>query len=529
VIVANADGSFSVFGSHTYTQGGTGLTFKVTVADVGGASASNSASINVFALGQISGTVLLDKDGNGFTNTAPYTGPAATIDLYLNGGKVASTTTDSKGNYAFSGLHGARTYTVKEEVPAGYTLTAQTGNNIVSLSGFNSTGNNFADFPARSGQISGTLFLDPTGKGFKNKVAYTGPAATIDLYLNGNKVASTPTDSKGNYAFVGLAGPGTYTVQEEVPAGYFLTAQSGARIMAKSGLKSTGNNFADFQNGSISGTVVADPDGNGFQNQAAYAGPAVTIDLYLGNKKVASTTTDSEGNYSFSGLHGAGTYTVKEEVPAGYTLTAQVGKSIVSANGFVSLANNFADYQDSTISGVVFNDKSDNHVQDLPGDVGLKGVVIQFDGKKAATTDANGKYTIVNVGPGKHTVTQVLSTYLATFPAGDSYQIPAQPANFSITGENFGDVVIAYSLDNTSPGFSTLGSGWTTVKTGWNGSSATHVATASPNVTATWKFNLKGLTTAIYEVFITYVPSSTADQAASYQIFDGSHLDATVT
>ena len=137
-----------------------------------------------------------------------------------------------------------------------------------------------------------------------------------------------------------LFGAGKYTVQEEVPAGYALTAQTGKSTTSSSGFVSTGNNFADFQNGQISGTVFQDNDGNGFKNDSAYTGPAVTVDLYLNNNKVGSTTTDGSGKYAFNGLHGVGTYTVQEEVPGGYTLTAQTAASIVSWSRWRALPNN---------------------------------------------------------------------------------------------------------------------------------------------------------------------------------------------
>src|SRR5207245_385932 len=133
---------------------------------------------------------------------------------------------------------------------------------------------------------------------------------------------------------------------------------TGKSIATSSGVNSTGNNFADFQQFSISGTKYTDKDGNGFTNDGAYTGPAVTIDLYLNSTKVGSTATDANGNYSFSGLAGPGTYTVKEEVPSGWTETAQTGKSIVATSGINSTGNNFADFQNSSISGIVFCDNN---------------------------------------------------------------------------------------------------------------------------------------------------------------------------
>jgi hypothetical protein len=254
--------------------------------------------------GQISGTVYLDLDGQGFKNDTSYTGQAITIDLSLNGAKVASTSTDTQGNYAFTGLGATGTYTAQEAVPGAWTLTAQTGNSIVASSGFDSTGNNFADF--QNGQISGTVFQDNDGNGFKNDSPYTGPAVTVNLYQNGGSTpkATTSTDTNGNYAFPNL-GPGTYTVQEITPAGWTETAQTGATITATSGFHSPGNNFADFQNSQGPGTgqgltitaPVAGADHSTTARLIGSAGKAASANFSLDGGPAVPVMLDAMGRF----------------------------------------------------------------------------------------------------------------------------------------------------------------------------------------------------------------------------------------
>ena len=219
--------------------------------------------------------------------------------------------TAADGSYSFTNL-GPGSYTVQEVVPAGSTQTAgNAGYTVIATSGSNSSGNNFANFANIT--ISGTKYNDITGNSFSGDDTGLG-GVTINLYLNGGStpVASTVTAADGSYSFSNL-GPGSYTVQEVVPAGSTQTGgNAGYTISATSGTNSSGNNFDNFANISISGTKYNDNTGNGITGDDTGLG-GVTINLYLngGSTPVASTVTAADGSYSFTNLgpgslHGAG-------------------------------------------------------------------------------------------------------------------------------------------------------------------------------------------------------------------------------
>ena len=255
--------------------------------------------------------------------TTPAPG-GVTINLYLNGGStpVASTVTAADGSYSFTNL-GPGTYFVQEVVPAGSTQTGgNAGYTISATSGTNSSGNNFDNFANIT--ISGTKFTDITGNGFSADDTPLG-GVTINLYKNGGSTpfATTVTAADGSYSFTNL-GPGTYYVQEVVPAGYTQTGGTNASaytFSAHSGQNVGNFNFDDFQNISISGTKFNDITGNGFSGDDVGQG-GVTINLYLNGEEppIASTVTAADGSYSFTNL-GPGNYTVQEVVPAGSTQT----------------------------------------------------------------------------------------------------------------------------------------------------------------------------------------------------------------
>ena len=89
---------------------------------------------------------------------------------------------------------------------------------------------------------------------------------TINLYLNGGStpVASTVTAADGSYSFTNL-GPGSTACRKWFrPARRKPAAWAGYTISATSGSNSTGNNFDNFANISITGTKFNDITGNSF-------------------------------------------------------------------------------------------------------------------------------------------------------------------------------------------------------------------------------------------------------------------------
>jgi hypothetical protein len=201
------------------------------------------------------------------TGAGPDGVPGTADDVTVN----TTTTTASDGSYSFGSLY-AGTYTVTEESrsdwthtttnPVSVTLTSTTTFSCPDI--ITTVGNgtaNFGNFHNIS--ISGTKYQDLTGDGFSaddpvlNSANTHYVSVTVDLYKDGVKVATTSTDSSGNYSFTNL-GPGKYTVSEEVPSGWTKTDVRGdaatGTITASSGTNSTGNDFDDLLNSTLTGT-----------------------------------------------------------------------------------------------------------------------------------------------------------------------------------------------------------------------------------------------------------------------------------
>src|SRR5262249_8526002 len=143
-----------------------------------------------------------------------------------------------------------------------------------------------------------------------------------------------------------------------------------------------------------------------------------------------------------------------------------------------------------SISGTIFAETDDNHVLD-PGEPGLAGWTVQLDGgAMTTTTDASGNYTFTGVGPGTHIISEVVqSAYIETSPRGDSYTVNTSNG-LDVSSKNFSNEIPTNARDNSQPGYSENGSGWTTLTSGWLGTSRGHAADPSGNSYATWKLNV---------------------------------------
>jgi Domain of unknown function (DUF4082)/Bacterial Ig domain/Carboxypeptidase regulatory-like domain len=147
-----------------------------------------------------------------------------------------------------------------------------------------------------------------------------GIGATVTL--TGAANASTTTDSAGNYQFTGLVN-GTYTI---TPSNLGVTFSPTAQTVTVNSLSLSNVNF---------GSVVTSPlNISGIITDGGGAGTVVS----LSGVTSLSTTADSSGHYTFSGLI-AGTYTVTP-IQAGYIYTPN--SQVVTLTNFSDTAVNFS-------------------------------------------------------------------------------------------------------------------------------------------------------------------------------------------
>ena len=339
--------------SHVGSQGGTinGPT-EVDGAQLAGGVNATGYDFCVIPPNTISGVVLVEPQ-LGQTNN-PQDTPLAGVTLQLldnQGNVLASTTTNGQGQYSFTMLMPG-TYSVRELEPSGYiqaedqvgSLGGTTGgatelDNIALLGGVNGNGSNFYLVPPNS--ISGQVKLELYGDCETTPSDPPAPGVSIQLLnAQGNVVATTTTDSNGDYTFDNLL-PGTYSVREIVPSGELPSDDhlgtlggtlNGPTEIDGVALQGAANglnyNFCLVPPASISGEVIDDEDGLCDQSPTDPHLAGVTIHLLDSQGNIiATTTTDSQGNYTFGNLM-PGTYGVSDVAAQGFILQdADVGSS----------------------------------------------------------------------------------------------------------------------------------------------------------------------------------------------------------
>ena len=292
----------------------------------------------------LSGNVIRDTDRDGIRDSGEPGIGGVTITLCRTAGVpcapadvVATTTTGTDGSYSFVDVP-AGSYFIQETQPA--TLGSSPGypNVIpVTMTNTNITNQNFLDMPA---QLSGTVYRDNNNDGQRNNGEPGIGGVTVTLTgtdADGRPVSlTTTTDANGNYRFTDLpaAGPNGYTVVEasQPPQTGDSASNVGGLVNQTGGTVTTGVGTSTNRNtigavvlppggegtnylfgdvptsAGVSGTVWRDNDHDRNRDSGEPVVPNWTVQLIrtdaAGNNPVviATTTTDANGQYSFTNL-----------------------------------------------------------------------------------------------------------------------------------------------------------------------------------------------------------------------------------
>ena len=202
--------------------------------------------------------------------------------------------------------------------------------------------------PELRGSIAGHLFDDLNGDGDQDDGSEDGvpaepPLAGWQLYVdtNGNSYPDpgelqTPTDAEGNYRFDRLL-PGDYPVRVFPVAAYDIPTEP-SNLSVTANVESVFDlAFEQLSLSHIRGQLQGE-DGEAIAYWKTYA------DLDEdGTRDVDEpmAISDREGNFALTGL-GAGTYTIRTELPAGWSDTAgSDGLTVALASDEISSGNDF--------------------------------------------------------------------------------------------------------------------------------------------------------------------------------------------
>ena len=379
------------------------------------------------------------------------------------GNLVAETTTNSNGQYEFIGL-APGTYTIVEVQPENY---LDGGDHVGSHGGVLSQNDTISQINLGSGSqavhydfceiepatIKGLVWYDRNNNGVQDNGEEGIGGVRIDLLnadgspaqildVNGNVLPSFVfTEADGSYCFENLTA-GTYSIVESQPQNYVdgkdvvgslggtLSNDRINQVVLLNGQNGENYNFGEIRLASIEGFVFGDTDGDcEFEpTEGDRALANVVINLFDENGDlVATTTTNNEGRYEFSGLL-PGEYAVVEITPEGLINgDAHAGKINGVTVGEVSLDRisriflssgdkgtqyDFCEHLPAQLSGHVWHDTNDDGVFEQGSESGINNVVIQlFDDSGAlvaeTTTNTDGYYEFKNLKAGTYRIVEL--------------------------------------------------------------------------------------------------------------------------
>ncbi|MBL8120502.1 MAG: hypothetical protein JNJ78_23460, partial [Anaerolineae bacterium] len=427
----------------------------------------------LIAIASVGNYVWRDIDNDGVQDGGETGVANVTVTLYTSAGvQVGSaTTTNSSGNYSFTNLYPGDYYVVFT-LPSGYVFSPQDSGSATDAtdSDANTSTGRTATFTLDPGEndpdwdaglvplasIGDRVWHDLDADGVQDGGESGIQNVTVTLYNSSDVQVGSPTttNASGNYSFTNLV-PGDYYVVFTLPSGYNFSPQDSASATdttdsdanTTTGRTATTTLIPDendiswdaglYQFASIGDRVWNDVNDNGIQDGGEVGFSNVTVTLYNGSgvQVGTPTTTDANGNYSFTSLV-PGNYYVVFDLPSGYAFSRldQGGNNNVDSDanrttgrtatttltsGENDMSWDAGVMELASIGDRVWDDANDNGVQD-GGESGVQNVTVTlYDGSgvqvgSATTTNASGNYSFTNLVPGDYYV-------VFTLPSGYAF------------------------------------------------------------------------------------------------------------
>ncbi|MEZ5057702.1 MAG: SdrD B-like domain-containing protein [Saprospiraceae bacterium] len=297
--------------------------------------------------------------------------------------------------------------------------------------------------------IGGYVWEDLNQNGIQNNNEPAISNVRVQLYnQTSGLVGTTTTDVNGRYFFQNVSN-GTFYVQFTSPSGLIGTIQNagnGSNDSDPNPITGTTNTFQfhpiDGDNndidagyykptGSLGGYVWEDANENGIQNNGENPIEDVVVQLQGNTGNVlATTSTDGNGNYTFSNLQ-AGIYRIAFITPSGYVITIQNagnGNNDSDPNQNTGITNNIsfdpfngnienidAGYfvPTAAIGGYVWQDVNKDGLQ-ANNENPIEGVTVDLlqggNTVQTTTTNANGVYSFTGITSGTYQIRFDVST-----------------------------------------------------------------------------------------------------------------------
>lgn len=401
----------------------------------------------------VSGICFLDANYNGLYDEGekPMAGVKVTAIKQLKDEEVAVTYSGEDGRYTLSGLR-SNTYKIRVVLPDdGCNFSKVTDDPL---------GNHFEARPSRRenfwndfvvedgkkhtvnvgviyyGSVSGTVYLDDdfsAALNGKEKVVQ-GVAVTL-VDAAGETVDFRKSNNKGTYTFTGLV-PGEYSLRMTAKKGYAFTRLGEGNVMLNLnngegysepfavalGEEVTGCDAGMIEPGTVEGTVFADLNDNGVQDEGEGGLKGTVVKLMGDGEAFFTAEIGEDGHFLFDAVM-PGTYTVRYELPEHSVFAAVTGggNEIAGEDGIGETeAFSFAtaDYHKAPlcgaltlgrISGTVYRDH-DGSGEQKEDEEKMPGTEISLIPARedletvTVVTENDGAFLLDNIRPGDYTL-----------------------------------------------------------------------------------------------------------------------------
>jgi len=265
------------------------------------------------------------------------------------------------------------------------------------------------------GAIEGYKWLDLNGDGQHSEDESALEGVTIQLWRDGQIIATTITGQDGHYEFKGLE-VGAYTVKEIVPEGYYATSPDSREVIVEAE-KTKQVDFLNAEYARVSGNKLLDSDGS----------PLAGVEFVLeGDDFLEEVKSDASGNFDFGWLM-PGDYVLYEKVPEGYYPVNSVERHLELANGEHAFEE-FRNDRFASVSGTKWLDLNGDGIHQ-EGEPALSGVKIILEGDDIFLEDItgeDGRYSFEELYPGAYMVSEeVPDGYYATGAVEVGFQLDA--------------------------------------------------------------------------------------------------------
>ncbi len=490
----------------------TKTTAAVTITD---GEVNLSLDAGLYRTAALGDRIWLDTNANGQQDDGA-TGVSGLLVTLIGGGAdgvingvgdtTATTTTGTDGFYQFTALTPGVEYQVQFSKPTGSSYTsANIGNDasdsdadvatgksqVVTLSsGENNVTLDAGIVQAATASLGDRIWLDKNGNGQQDagETGTSGLLVTLigggaDGVINGvgDTMATTTTGADGIYAFTGLAASTQYQVLFSKPAGSIFTktnigndaSDSDANtatgksqvVTLSSGENNTTLDAGYYTTACLGDRIWLDKNGNGQQDAGETGTSGLLVTLIGGGADgvingvgdtTATTTTGTNGIYSFTGLTPGMQYQVLFSKPTGSVFTkANIGNdasdsdanTVTAKSQVVTLGsgenNTTLDagyYSKCSVGDKVWDDMNHNNIQDAsePGIGNITVKLMDATGTNVlatTTTNSSGNYLFANLDPGTY-VLQFDKTNVMHYNYGAWYNMNGWKWAVKDTGSN---------------------------------------------------------------------------------------------